>query len=88
MYDAINLIYTPNPRQLGGGVFFMKYSWEFKLECVEKNKKGIRISKPDYSNCDIGPRKRDLNWSLKYNRVTYEAGINGCLLCPWIKKYK
>lgn len=41
----------------------MKYSWEFKLECVEKYKKGIRISKPDYSNCDSEHfSKQVLNW--------------------------
>ncbi len=28
----------------------MKYSLEFKLECVKKYKKGIEIKKPDFAN--------------------------------------
>ena len=37
---------TPNPGQPGGGVFFMKYSLEFKLECVKKYLNGERIPTP------------------------------------------
>lgn len=41
----------------------MKYSWKFKLACVEKYKKGIKISKPNYSNCDSEHfSKQVLNW--------------------------
>ena len=38
---------TPNPGQPGGGVFFMKYSLEFKLECVKKYLKGEYIPTPE-----------------------------------------
>ncbi len=52
----------------------MKYSWEFKLECVEKYKKGIRISKPDYSNCDPAHfSSQVLNWVKLFDA----HGING-----------
>ena len=37
---------TPNPGQPGGGVFFMKYSLKFKLDCVEKYLNGKHISTP------------------------------------------
>ena len=37
---------TPNPGQPGGGVFLMKYTLEFKLDCVNKYKQGIHIDSP------------------------------------------
>ncbi len=39
---------SPFPRKIEKG-FFMKYSLEFKLECVKKYKKGIEIKKPDFA---------------------------------------
>lgn len=52
----------------------MKYSWKFKLECVEKYKKGVRISKPDFSNCDAAHFTRQvLNWVKLFDA----HGING-----------
>lgn len=38
---------TPNPGQPGGGTLFMKYSLEFKMECVQKHMKGEYIPTPD-----------------------------------------
>ncbi len=40
---------SPFPIKIEKG-FFMKYSLEFKLECVKKYKKGIEIKKPDFAN--------------------------------------
>lgn len=37
---------TPNPGQPGGGVFFMKYTKEFKLDCVLKYIEGTHIDTP------------------------------------------
>lgn len=52
----------------------MKYSWKFKLECVEKYKMGVRISKPDCSNCDsVHFSKQVLNWVKLFDA----HGVNG-----------
>ena len=37
---------TPNPGQNRKGVFFMKYDWRFKLDCVRKYKEGRRDFAP------------------------------------------
>ena len=46
----------PNPGQQDEGYFFMKYTLEFKLECIEKYKKG---------NCIDNCVTETFFWTLK-----------------------
>ncbi|WP_215740505.1 IS3 family transposase [Mesomycoplasma hyorhinis] len=52
----------------------MKYSIEFKLECVKKYKKGIEIKKPDFANTS---QKNFLNqvyfWEKIYDKLRVES---------------
>ena len=65
---------TPNPGQPGGGTFFMKYSLEFKMECVQKYINGEYISTPGKTRNE---RNTFLNqvrcWAKNYN----DLGIDG-----------
>ncbi|ADM21522.1 transposase, IS861 [Mesomycoplasma hyorhinis HUB-1] len=62
----------------------MKYSLEFKLECVKKYKKGIEIKKPDFANTS---QKNFLNpvnfWEKIYNKL----GVEGLKKKPRNKKW-
>ena len=52
----------------------MKYTWEFKLECVENYKSGFKNTKPDYAKCsneDFGKMVR------KWVRIFDDHGIDG-----------
>ena len=64
----------PKPRHYERGTFSMKYSWEFKLECISKYKNGEHISTPGKRM-----RQKDIfmgyvrSWTNKYD----DLGING-----------
>ena len=68
----------------GGGVFFMKYTLEFKLECVDKYKKGVRIEKPDIckSSRDTFIHKVRI-WAALYDRF----GVDGLKRKPFNKPW-
>ena len=52
----------------------MKYSWKFKKECVKKYKMEVKISNPDYSNCDsVNYSKQVLNQVKLFDA----HGVNG-----------
>lgn len=45
----------------------MKYSWEFKLECVEEYLKGRWVEKPEYAKCSIKVfRDKVRQWARLY----------------------
>ena len=52
----------------------MKYSWEFKLECVEKYKNGEYIATPGKTR---NQRKTFLNQVNKWTKNYDDLGING-----------
>lgn len=69
---------TPNPGQPGGGVFFMKYSLEFKLECVKKYLKGEYIPTPEKTKNQRATFMSHVRcWVKNYE----DLGIEG-LKCP------
>ena len=63
---------TPNPRQ-GRGVFFMKFTFEFKLDCVTKYKKGEYINYQGTPNqrCHFMTYVRE--WVVRYDKY----GVDG-----------
>ena len=65
---------TPNPGQPGGGTLFMKYSLEFKMECVQKYMKGEYISTPDKVHIK---RKTFLNQVRVWAKNYKDLGIDG-----------
>lgn len=65
---------TPNPRHYERGTFSMKYSWEFKLECVDKYKNGEYIATPGKTR---NQRKTFLNQVNKWAKNYDDLGING-----------
>ena len=65
---------TPNPGQPGGGTLFMKYSLEFKMECVQKYMKGEYISTPDKVHIK---RKIFLNQVRVWAKNYKDLGIDG-----------
>ncbi len=52
----------------------MKYSLEFKLECVNKYKKGIEIKKPDFANTS---QKIFLNQVNFWEKIYDKLGVEG-----------
>ena len=52
----------------------MKYSWEFKLECVEEYLKGRWAEKPDYSKCSTVTFHRKIS---EWTRLYKAHGIDG-----------
>ena len=65
---------TPNPGQPGRGTFFMKYSLEFKMECVQKYINGEYISTPGKTRKQRGSFLNQVRcWAKNYN----DLGIDG-----------
>ncbi len=62
----------------------MKYSLEFKLECVKKYKKGIEIKKPDFANTS---QKNFLNQVYFWEKIYDKLGIEGLKKEPRNKKW-
>ena len=58
------------------GTFYMKYSWRFKLECVENYKTGIKNRKPDYAKCS--DRKFDPT-VRQWVRIYDAHGVDGLI---------
>ena len=74
---------TPNPRHQERGTFSMKYSWEFKLECVSKYKNGeyINISGSLGFHHNFMNHVRD--WAATYD----ELGVDGLKHSPTNKNW-
>ena len=51
----------------------MKYSWEFKLECVEKYLKGEWKETPEYAGSTSTFHHRIVEWTRIYKKY----GVNG-----------
>ena len=64
---------TPNPRQQERGTFSMRYSWEFKLECVNKYKNGEFIITPENIKSRESFMAHVREWVKNYD----DLGING-----------
>ncbi|AOD25151.1 IS3 family transposase [Mesomycoplasma hyorhinis] len=62
----------------------MKYSLEFKLECVKKYKKGIEIKKPDFANTS---QKNFLNQVNFWEKIYDKLGVEGLKKKPRNKKW-
>ncbi len=62
----------------------MKYSLEFKLECVKKYKKGIEIKKPDFANTS---QKNFLNQVNFWEKIYDKLGVEGFKKKPRNKKW-
>uniref|UniRef100_UPI001C03D7BD helix-turn-helix domain-containing protein n=1 Tax=Mesomycoplasma hyorhinis TaxID=2100 RepID=UPI001C03D7BD len=62
----------------------MKYSLEFKLECVKKYKKGIEIKKPDFANTN---QKNFLNQVNFWEKIYDKLGVEGLKKKPRNKKW-
>ncbi|WP_215774606.1 IS3 family transposase [Mesomycoplasma hyorhinis] len=62
----------------------MKYSLEFKLECVKKYKKGIEIKKPDFANTS---QKNFLNQVYFWEKIYDKLGVEGLKKKPRNKKW-
>ncbi len=62
----------------------MKYSLEFKLECVKKYKKGIEIKKPDFANTS---QKNFLNQVNFWEKIYDKLGVEGLKKEPRNKKW-
>ncbi len=62
----------------------MKYSLEFKLECVKKYKKGIEIKKPDFANTS---QKNFLNPVNFWEKIYDKLGVEGLKKKPRNKKW-
>ena len=65
---------TPYPGQPGGGTLFMKYSLEFKMECVLKYMKGEYIPTPGKTN---NQRDAFLYHVRRWVKNYEELGIDG-----------
>ena len=64
---------TPNPRYQERGTFSMKYSWEFKLECVNKYKNGEQINFPGMPQGNDSFMGQVRLWNKMYD----DLGIDG-----------
>ncbi|MXR39044.1 IS3 family transposase, partial [Mycoplasma hyorhinis] len=62
----------------------MKYSLKFKLECVNKYKKGIEIKKPDFANTS---QKIFLNQVNFWEKIYDKLGVEGLKKKPRNKKW-
>ncbi len=62
----------------------MKYSLEFKLECVKKYKKRIEIKKPDFAKTS---QKNFLNQVYFWEKIYDKLGVEGLKKEPWNKKW-
>ncbi|WP_215740256.1 helix-turn-helix domain-containing protein, partial [Mesomycoplasma hyorhinis] len=62
----------------------MKYSLEFKLECVKKYKKGIEIKKPDFAKTS---QKNFLNQVNFWEKIYDKLGVEGLKKKPRNKKW-
>ncbi|WP_215740321.1 helix-turn-helix domain-containing protein, partial [Mesomycoplasma hyorhinis] len=62
----------------------MKYSLEFKLECVKKYKKGIEIKKPDFANTS---QKNFLNQVNFWEKIYDKLGVEGLKKKPRNKEW-
>ena len=63
---------TPNPGQQERGIFSMKYSWKFKLDCVLKYKKGEHVNHPvDRNRTTFMNHVRE--WTKRYD----DLGVDG-----------
>ncbi|WP_215738394.1 helix-turn-helix domain-containing protein, partial [Mesomycoplasma hyorhinis] len=62
----------------------MKYSLEFKLECVKKYKKGIEIKKPDFAKTT---QKNFLNQVNFWEKIYDKLGVEGLKKKPRNKKW-
>ncbi len=74
---------SPFPRKVEKGIF-MKYSLEFKLECVKKYKKGIEIKKPDFAKTS---QKNFLNQVNFWEKIYDKLGVEGFKKKPRNKKW-
>ncbi len=74
---------SPFPRKVEKGIF-MKYSLEFKLECVKKYKKGIEIKKPDFAKTS---QKNFLNQVNFWEKIYDKLGVEGLKKKPRNKKW-
>lgn len=52
----------------------MKYSWQFKFECVVKYKEGIYADRSDYTKCSTTTFKQNIRL---WNRLYDQHGIEG-----------
>ena len=64
---------TPNPRHQERGTFSVKYSWEFKLECVSKYKNGKFIITPENIKSRESFMAHVREWVKNYD----DLGIDG-----------
>ncbi len=64
---------TPNPRHQERGTFSMKYSWEFKLECINKYKNGEHIIHPGTPKQQKGFMNHVRGWVKNYD----DLGVDG-----------
>ncbi len=62
----------------------MKYSLEFKLECVKKYKKRIEIKKPDFAKTS---QKNFLNQVYFWEKIYDKLGVEGLKKKPRNKKW-
>ena len=87
MITYIPLICTPNPRHLGKGYFSLKYTWEYKLECVLKYKKGQPIDTPSgVSRTSFMTHVRD--WVRRYDDLGIDGLKHSVTLKAWTAEEK
>ena len=72
---VLHLNCTPNPGQPGGGVFFMKYTLEFKLECVERYKRSHSYVYPLGIKSKGSFRSHVLDWVRLYDDYLGVIGL-------------